>query len=136
MFYAFAFFLFAVALVYLAALHGGWWWLLLWPAVSFVIVAVAYVFGPGVMGKREDGGFAWWARIALLPFRVITHVTWLFGKTIAAEPVFAEVAPGVWMGRRARADEMPPGTKTIIDMTSELGDPRGVREHEGYLCVP
>src|SRR5439155_11827119 len=136
MFYALAFLLFAAALVHLAVTYGGWCWLLLWPALSFVIVAVAYLIGPAVMGKRADGRFAWWATVLLLPFRLITHVTWHIGKMIAAEPVHAEIAPGVWIGRRAGANELPPNIATIIDMTSELADPRDVRERPGYSCVP
>src|SRR6266496_844878 len=136
MFYAFAFLLFAAALIFLAVTHSGWCWLLLWPAASFAIVAIAYVTGPAAMGKRADGRFAWWATILLLPFRMITHVTWLIGKTIAAEPTSAEIAPGVWMGRRLRASELPADTAMIIDMTSELADPRDVRERPGYLCLP
>jgi protein-tyrosine phosphatase len=101
-----------------------------------MIVALAYLAGPRLMGKRSDGRFAWWSTVLLLPFRLITHGTWLLGKAIAAEPVHAEIVPGVWMGRRARANELPPDIATIIDMTSELPDPRAVREREGYLCVP
>jgi hypothetical protein len=47
------------ALLLNAAFIGGWAWLLAWPAVSFLVVAIAYAgAGPGLLGKRSDGTIA------------------------------------------------------------------------------
>src|SRR5256885_1245292 len=46
-----------------AYLVQGLGWLLLWPGVSFLVLAAAYAgLGPRVYGKRADGRMAWWAR--------------------------------------------------------------------------
>jgi hypothetical protein len=129
--------IFAIGLTYLAIEHGGWSWLLLWPAASFLIVAAGYaLLGARVMGKRGDGSIAGWASVLLLPYRGFVLANWWTQKTLSREPVHAEVAPGVWIGRRAGAGELPPGTALVIDLTSEFREPATVRRGCEYLCVP
>ena len=66
--YASVFALFAVLLAFLATRLGGVWLLLLWPAASFGVVALAYAgAGPRVFGKQPDGRMRPWALAALLP---------------------------------------------------------------------
>jgi len=136
--YGVAFMAFAVALIYLAARHGGWAWLLLWPAASFAIVAAGYLhLGPRVMGKDHLGDFRWWSRIFLLPFRMFVLFGWYVGRAIAPGPANVEVMPGVWLGRRVSADELPAGTGVVIDLTSEIAVPRRVRDQvRRYICLP
>ena len=136
--YGVAFAAFAAALVYLAARHGGSAWLLLWPAVSFAVVAAGYLrLGPRVMGKNHAGDFHWWSRVFLLPFRVFVLFGWHVGRLIAPGPANAEIMRGVWLGRRVSAGELPPGTGVVIDLTSEIGVPRRVRDGvRRYICLP
>ena len=74
--YGVAFAVFAVALIYNAWHYRGWAWLLLWPALSFAIVAAGYlVLGPRVMGKSAVGDFHWWSHALLLPFCLLLTIT-------------------------------------------------------------
>lgn len=135
--YAVAFLFIAAALVYLAFHHGGIAFLLLWPAASLLIVAIGYAFaGSRVLGKDGQGRIAWWSRLLLLPYHLFVHTTWWVAKSISREPACAEVAPGVWIGRRVSEAELPPGVSMIVDLTSEFAEPRAVREKCTYICVP
>jgi hypothetical protein len=137
--YALAFLFVTAGLVYLALRHSGFALLLLWPAASFALVSLGYaLLGPGVMGKDALGNYRWWARVPMLPFRLFTLGGWYFGRLLArGRPAHCEIAPGVWLGRRVvDADELPAGTTLVIDLTSELTEPRGVRDGRRYVCVP
>ena len=136
--YGVAFTAMAAALVYLAARHGGWAWVLIWPAVSFAIVAAGYLrLGPRVMGKTHLGEFSWWSRVLLLPFRLFVLFGWYVGRLIQRGPANAQIMPGVWLGRRVSASQLPPGTGIVIDLTSEIAVPRRVRDQtRRYVCLP
>ena len=132
-----AFLIFAVALTYAALRQGGWMLLLLWPAASFGLVALGYVvLGPRVMGKDSLGDHRWWSRVVLLPFRLFTLGGWYFGRFLAGGPPHVEIAPGVWLGRRVRVDQLPSDTRLVIDLTSEFRATPGMRDGREYLCIP
>ena len=136
--YGVAFAAMAGAMIYLAWRHGGWAWLLAWPAVSFAIVAAGYLrLGPRVMGKTHLGDFRWWSRVLLLPFRMFVLFGWYAGRMLTPGPSNAEIMPGVWLGRRVSAGELPVGTAIVIDLTSEIAPPRRLREGDRrYICLP
>src|SRR3954469_17281813 len=91
-------------LVVLGVVLGGGWLLLLWPGVSFLLVAAAYAgLGPRVYGKRADGRLAGWAVLVLLPFLLLTWLVWHLGRLVQRGPACHEIAPGLWLGRRPLA---------------------------------
>ena len=109
---------------------GGLGWLLLWPAVSFVLIAAAYAgLGPGVCGKRADGRLAWWAVALLLPYLLGTWGVWYAVRLLSREPCCDEVAPGVWVGRRPFVRDLPTNISLIVDLTAEFPAPRALRRH-------
>jgi hypothetical protein len=135
--YAFAFFLFAVACVVLAARNGRLAWLLLWPAVSFLVVALAYAFaGPRLLGKRADGTIAPPNVAMLLPYFLFTSATWHLQRFLSREACHNQIVPGMWIGRRAFATELPATTDCVVDLTSEFVEPRAVRCGRTYICLP
>ena len=140
MWYGVAFFLIGLGFVAQAVMLGGWGLLLLWPAISFATVGIAYaVARPRMLGKRPDGRFSLAAMPVLLPFMLFAWVVWHVRHWVAHRgPSSCEVAPGVWLGRRAGAHELPAGVTTVIDLTAEMWPPRGVAGGDGraYLCVP
>jgi protein-tyrosine phosphatase len=116
---------------------GGWWLLLLWPAVSYVLIGAAYAgLGPRVCGKRLDGGIAWWAVVVLLPYLATTWAGWHVMRRLTREACCHEVAPGVWVGRRPLPGDVPANASLIIDLTAEFPAARAVRDGRAYLCVP
>jgi protein-tyrosine phosphatase len=135
--YVIVFSLFALYLLALAVLLGGLGWLLLWPAVSFLLLAAAYAgLGPRIYGKRPDGRLAWWAVLLLLPFLLLTWGLWHLARLFSKEACAHEVAPGLWVGRRPFAHELPPDVGLVVDLTAEFIVARGVTTGRSYLCLP
>ena len=121
-----------------ALLRGGAWWVALWPGVSFLAVAAAYGGGGArVFGKGAGGRFAPWAIVLLGPFMAFTWLAWHLVRLVARDPAGQEVAPGVWLGRRAGAHELPPGTTLVVDLTCEMWPPRRLAvDGRAYVCLP
>ena len=136
--YAISFATIGAGFVALAVTRGGWWWLSVWPGLSFLIVAAAYAGGgPHWFGKGAGGRFAIWAWLLLGPFILFTWLTWHAARLLSREPAGHEVAPGVWVGRRAGPHELPPDTRLVVDLTCEMWAPRGVRlAGRSYVCSP
>lgn len=121
----------------LAALYPRAAWLLLWSGGSFCVVAAAYAFQkPRLLGKRLNGTMAWGVCVLLLPYLLLTWLIWYAQTGLSHENVCDEVAPGLWLGRRATVGELPRGVSLIVDLTSEFPEPRSVRENFAYLCLP
>ncbi|MCP3140243.1 phosphatase domain-containing protein [Pyxidicoccus xibeiensis] len=135
--YTWVFTTFAALLGFLATRLGGPWLLLLWPAVSFGLVALAYAgAGPRLFGKQPDGRLRPWALAALLPYLLLTWATWHLARRLSREPTHAQVVPGLFVGRRLLPGELPPGTHTVLDLTSEFPEPEGIRRACHYVSLP
>lgn len=127
----------ASGLVALAASYGGAAWLLLWPAITFAVVGAGYLgLGAGPLAKRADGTRPLWALVVWFPYLATMRTGWQLLRWLTPEDQYNEVAPGLFVGRRCLADELPEGTRLVVDMTAELTVPVGVRERARYLCVP
>lgn len=135
--YTLVFAAFSAYLVALAVHLGGLAWLLLWPALSFLLIAAAYAgLGTAVCGKRPDGGLAWWAVPLLFHYLLLTWGVWHLQRLLSREAACNEIAPGLWVGRRPLARELPPGTDLVVDLTSEFPEPRAVVAGRAYVCLP
>jgi hypothetical protein len=128
------------ALLQLAvAWRASSWWAVLpgWLGLSLAQVAVAYAFaGPGVLGKRADGTLHPAAWLCGLPYFVLQDLATAARRLRRAEPAWNEVAPGLFLGRRCQALELPPGTRWVVDLTAEFAEPRAVREGHTYRALP
>jgi protein-tyrosine phosphatase len=132
--YVFVFGLVACYLGAAAALVGGWAWLLAYPTLSFLALAVAYAgAGPGLLGKRPDGRLSWWSYLLLGPVLALLWALWYLQKSLTTEPACHEVAPGVWVGRRPLARELPSQIVHVIDLTAEFP---GVAGGRSYRTLP
>lgn len=135
--HAILFILLAIGCTILAIANGGAAWVALWPALSFLIVAAAYMTGNArLLGKRADGRIGLLPFVLLLPYLMLSWAIWWVMRWLEGAASH-EVAPGVWVGRRAGCHELPPGTALVVDMTAEFWEPRGVcTACATYLCVP
>lgn len=112
-------------------------WLLLWPAAVMIAVAIVYLAqAPRALGKRSDGTLAWWAWLAWAPLFGYMRLLHELARSLTDEPVANEVAPGVWVGRRPRIHELPPGIAVIVDLCAELPAAPGVAADRSYLAIP
>ncbi|MDC0711207.1 tyrosine-protein phosphatase [Stigmatella sp. ncwal1] len=127
-----------------ALLLGGWalhvkgvGLLLLWPALSLLLVALAYAgAGARIFGKQPDGTLRLPALVALLPYLLLTWGVWHLARVFSREPPYAEVVPGLFIGRRLLPGELPPHISTVLDLTAEFIEPRDVREACRYRALP
>lgn len=135
--YALFFLLIAVQFFVEAALFGGHFWILVWPGVSFGLVGLAYLgLGPGVFGKRADGRISWFALLLLLPYLLLTWLTWHLVRLMSREDCHNEVAPGILVGRRPLPGELPPEVTHLVDLTAEFSEHAMVRAGRKYVAAP
>jgi len=105
--YAFVFGLLSAYVFAAAYLLGGWAWLLVWPAVSFLLVTAAYLgLGPRIFGKRPNGRHAWWAVALLLPFLLLTWVVWHLLRLVSREPPCNRLFPVRELHRQGTGGEL------------------------------
>src|SRR5215470_9081931 len=126
-----------IAAVFVALAIWTRLWILLWPAAVLVAVAIVYLaHAPRALGKRPDGTIAWWAWLAWAPLFGYMRLLHELARWLTDEPVATEVAPGVWVGRRPRVHEVPPGVAIIVDLCAELAEAPGVAQGRTYLSIP
>ncbi len=128
--------LFAALALYLGSVINPWYLLLLWPALSFGLVALAYIgIGPRIFAKRSSGSHAWPARLILLPFLLVALLIWNIWRLGHGDQPCQQIAPGIWLGRRPREHEMPPLVETLVDLTSEFKSSSAARGRV-YFSAP
>jgi hypothetical protein len=111
-------------------------------AVAFGLIGVALAYGSNStapFGRGRDGQHALWAwPINWFNFAGLAFF-WRLWRHLNSEDPWNEVAPGLYVGRRLveadRADFEPLGPWAVVDCTSELAEPRVLREQAAYLAV-
>jgi len=114
----------ALAVSGLAALGGGWWLWLFWPAVSLALVALNYALaGAAGFGKAADGTVPLAARLLLAPYTLAARLNARLWTRRAPAP--CHVADGVWLGRLPSARDLAAGPfRTVVDLCAEIPLPR------------
>lgn len=108
---------------------------MVWLGLSCGVVGAAFLLNePRLMGKRLDGTFNGGFFLLLAPFFAATWLAWRL-RRYRREPCWAEIVPGLFLGRLALPDELPPGTELVVDLTCELAEPRVIRQ-KNYRCLP
>ena len=122
--YGILFAIVAVLLVMLAITNGGWFLLLLWPALSFGIVSLGYLcLGTRVYGKSANGRLATINQLLLLPYLGYLSSVWYILRFVKREPAFHQLATNLFIGRRLLAYEFPDNIDHVIDLTCEFHNP-------------
>jgi protein-tyrosine phosphatase/membrane-associated phospholipid phosphatase len=116
----------ALALFTVAYVFRPWGWLVLWPAASMLLVALAYAgAGPRIFRKRH-GRFSWAATVLLSPY--------LFGARIShamyrrSSDSCCQVTPNIILGGRLNRTKTrqlaAEGITAVLDLTPECREPR------------
>ena len=114
---------------------GGWFSVLLYPALSFAIVAIGYLgAGPRVFGKRSNGKRSWFATLLLLPYLLFTLSAWHLVRIVSRERAVDQVTDDLLLSRRLLAEEVPSAVNSIVDLTCEFSEDTSVSAN--YLCFP
>lgn len=129
--------LISAAWTYLALRQGGWYTLALWPAASFLVIAVAYFLTDArLLGKRRSGRLHPAAAFFHAPYLLVTWMLWHLVVAIHGTRDSSLVSPGLWLGRRPKVGEIPPGTTLLADMTCEFSVPRRMLNRFEYIALP
>ena len=130
--------LFAVAallLMILASIHRGWFFLLIWPGISFAVVASGYFyFGPSVYGKSARGLISPTCQLLLLPYLLYAWSVWYAVRLVRREPAFHQLTERIFIGRRLLSREVPNNIDHVIDLTCEFNEPKGLRSLSYHSC--
>lgn len=121
----------------LAALaEGPARWLCGWIALACTVAAVAYLANrPGLLGKH-GGRFVWWRILPVAPYLLAYGIaSWIRGKKRRYSS-WSEVAPGLYVGARVPAAELPGGVALVLDLTAEIPEAADVRDLPGYRSLP
>jgi protein-tyrosine phosphatase len=126
----------AVTMAALAATHRGACWLLLWPALSFAVVASGYLlFGPAVFGKSRHGVLSPVAHVVLLPYLLFAWSVWHVLRLVSRETAYNQLTDRLLIGRRLLSHELPAEVDHVVDLTCEFNEPRHLRERS-YRSFP
>jgi protein-tyrosine phosphatase/membrane-associated phospholipid phosphatase len=114
-----------------------WAAILLWPAMSLLIVAAGYFkFGPAIYRKR-DGRIPLAAKLVLGPVLIAQYLSLLFYKRQCR--AYDEVSENVWIGRRLNnreaAEAVRNGVTAVLDLTAEFSEAKAFRGVK-YLNMP
>jgi len=116
---------------------GAWGWLLIWSGFAWLLMGIAYATGRAeLLGKRPDGTVNPLSLLLLLPYLLFAWVMWRFNTRAGKSIAYNEIQPGLWLGRRPAANDLPDGVTLIVDLTTEFAAPRSVLKNRQYLCVP
>jgi hypothetical protein len=108
-----------------------------WFAADLLAVAVAYTWGiAAVFGKTPHGSMRLLVALPMLPFLLATWIVWRIQITILAEPIWNEVVPGLWVGRRCRWGQLPQDVTSIIDCTAGFPSDGLSRRNLRWLSLP
>jgi membrane-associated phospholipid phosphatase len=127
----------AALLAVLAIALGFWFWILLWPAVSLALVALAYLRGNSVIFRKAGGRLPASTRVVLGPYLCGTFIRRLVYNR--RRPPWVEIAPGVYCGRLLTNHEAirlgAMGITSVLDMTAEHAEAKAFLDIE-YLNIP
>ncbi len=119
-----------------ALISRGSQFVLLWPALSFGLVGVAYLgMGGRIFGKQRDGSLRWANVIALLPYLLLVWSVWHLLRWVRKGQPYQNLTDGILIGRRLLPSEVPIGLATVIDLTCEFPEIRPLRRLQ-YRSFP
>lgn len=72
----------------------------------------------------------------LLPYLLYLWGVWHIIRLLSREPAHNTLVDGVLIGRRLLAAELPAGTQTVVDLTSEFPEPSALRSVSNYVAAP
>lgn len=134
--YAFVFLLVGLLLGWFA-IQSPWLSILFWPAISFLIVSLAYFTGDvRLFGKRTDGSRHWLATAVLLPYLMFARGVWELQILFERGSAWHQMTDRVIIARRLKTHELPEQVVGVLDLASEFLDPLGIRSLAGYQAEP
>lgn len=108
---------------------------------TFMALGFAYYARqPHIFQKSSDGRLPSFAWVMFWPYFLYNYSLLTAWRWLSREPVFAEVEPGLYWGRRLCWNErrliehLEP--LAVLDLTAEFAEPEFMREQGEYLRLP
>lgn len=134
--YGVLFTLMAIFMLATAIVQGGWYLLLIWPAVAFFGVGLAYFLRkPSIYRKSADGVLPGDTCALFAPMLFLLQIVWHLVRLVSREPPHQQIHDRIIIGRRLLSHELPDEVDAVIDLTSEFTEPRALRQR-GYHSFP
>lgn len=97
----------------------AWAWLMLWPAISCLLVSLAYAFFGVTIFQKTNGRLSWPAQWLLAPYRLCA---WWSSRWLTRDSAPAvEICEGLWLGRApSQADWHLVPVRAVLDLTAEF----------------
>lgn len=115
---------------------GSWFLLLIWPALSLLLIAIAYARGTSSMFGKSGGRLSFSTRVVLGPYLCGTYARLLFYRRRA---LWDQAASGVYRGallpKKDASSLVSMGITGVLDLTAEHSETRVLRELD-YLNIP
>ncbi len=113
------FLLLSSSIFWIATQNSGLW-ILYWPALSSLVVSVAYLRNsPRVFGKSQAGRIRALSKCVLFPYLVLLWGTWHLLRFCKSEPASQKLTDTILIGRRLLPHEFP-DVDHVIDLTCEF----------------
>ena len=107
-----------------------------WITLACAVASLAYLANrPGLLGKR-GGGLVWWRALPVAPYLLAYAIAARIRRARRRYASWDEVAPGLYVGARVPAAELPAGLQRIVDLTAEIPGEPSVLGHPGYRSHP
>jgi protein-tyrosine phosphatase len=115
---------------------GQWWILAGWCLLSMLLCGLSYLWiGPKTFGKDSAGNIPLLNRFIHTPWMWEYRIIVALDRWSGREGV-NEISPGLWLGRRLLAREVPPGIELVVDLTAESAMIRDLPGEPDYMCLP
>ncbi|PHM60117.1 phosphatase PAP2/dual specificity phosphatase family protein [Xenorhabdus ishibashii] len=114
---------------------GGIFWILLWPAISLLMIALGYAgLGNSVFQKQSDGCISLSARWLLAPYQLGAWLSYLWFRRQSSP--YNQIVEGIILGcLPCQSDIEPINITSVFDLTAEWH--RKPDHHEKhYICQP
>jgi len=107
-----------------------------WVLIACLWVSVAYLTNrPGLLGKRR-GRLSAWRSLPIAPYLLAYAIASWIRRARRRYASWDAVAPGLYVGARVPAAELPAGLELVVDLTAEIPEAADVRSLPGYRSLP
>ena len=127
----------SLILFYVAQFFGGYSIFFLWAAFGYMAVSLSYLANtPAVFAKDRFGRMSPFSIMFLFPYLLITWGTLAAQRRWSKENLYDEIVPGLYLGGRPKAHELPADAAMVVDLTAEFPPAKGVAKGPAYQTLP
>ncbi len=120
----------------IAITGGAFRGLLVWVGLACAVTSLAYLTNqPAWLGKR-GGRLVWWRILPVAPYLLAYGIAARVRRARRRYDSWNEVVPGLYVGARVPAAELPRGVELVVDLTAEISEIADVRRLPGYRPLP